>query len=153
MIEPPTEIAGLYKDKRWLEIQPGIAIDVKGNPIVVPQPLAFRISSEAPKKDFLTVYVVVEYVDPDHLINNNRQFIQETFRINEKTTLPEANEVELCRILLEQGSDVELLVNTDVFNPAANNLDLRYRQQAKVRCAKQINIGYFYQSKQLKLIN
>ena len=142
LIEPPTEIAGLYKDKRWLEIQPGIAIDVKGNPIVVPQPLAFRISSEAPKKDFLTVYIVVEYVDPDHLISNNRQFIQETFRINEKTTPPEANEVELCRILLEQGSDVELLVNADVFNPAANNLDLRYRQQAKVRSSRQIKIAY-----------
>jgi len=143
LIEPPTEIAGIYKDKRWLEIQPGIAIDVKGNPIVVPQPLAFRISSEAPKKDFLTVYVVVEYVDPEHLINNNRQFIQETFRINEKTTPPEANEIELCRILLEQGSDVELLVNTDVFNPRANNLDLRYRQQAKVRSSRQIKIASF----------
>ena len=143
LIEPPTEIAGLYKDKRWLEIQPGIAIDAKGNPIVVPQPLAFRISSEAPKKDFLTVYVVVEYVDPEHLINNNRQFIQETFRINEKTTPPEANEIELCRILLEKGSDVELLVNTDVFNPRANNLDLRYRQQAKVSSSKQINVAFF----------
>ncbi|BAY81558.1 hypothetical protein NIES267_10350 [Calothrix parasitica NIES-267] len=143
LIEPPTEIAGLYKDKRWLEIQPGIAIDVKGNPIVVPQPLAFRISSEAPKKGFLTVYIVVEYVDPDHLINNNRQFIQETFRINEKTTSPEANEIELCRILLEKGSDVELLVNTDVFNPRENNLDLRYRQQAKVSSSKQINVAFF----------
>ena len=152
LIEPPTEIAGLYKDKRWLEIQPGIAIDAKGNPIVVPQPLAFRISSEAPKKGFLTVYVVVEYVDPEHLINNNRQFIQETFRINEKTTAPEANEIELCRILLEQGSDVELLVNTDVFNPVANNLDLRYRQQAKFRSSRQIKIAYL-NSEQITKVN
>lgn len=142
LIEAPTEIAGLYKDKRWLEIQSGIAIDAKGNPIVVPQPLAFRISSEAPKKDFLIVYVVVEYVDPEHLISNNRQLIQETFRINEKTTPPEANEVELCRILLEQGSDVELLANTDVFHPRANNLDLRYRQQARVRSSRQVKVAY-----------
>lgn len=142
LIEAPTEIAGLYKDKRWLEIQPGIAIDAKGNPIVVPQPLAFRISSEAPKKSSLTVYVVVEYVDPEHLLNNNRQLIQETFRINEKTTPPEANEIELCRVLLEQGSDVELSVNADVFNPGKNNLDLRYRQQAKVRSSIRVKIAY-----------
>lgn len=151
LIEPPTEIAGLYKDKRWLEIQPGIAIDAKGNPIVVPQPLAFRVSSEAPKKGFLTVYVVVEYVDPEHLLNNNRQLIQETFRINEKTTPPEANEIELCRILLERGSDVELSVNADVFNPGKNNLDLRYRQQAKVRSSRQIKIAYLTDDETAKI--
>ncbi|MEO0932516.1 MAG: hypothetical protein AAFY21_01780, partial [Cyanobacteria bacterium J06641_2] len=142
LIEPPTEIAGLYKDKRWLEIQPGIAIDVNGNPIVVPQPLPFRISSDVPKKGFQIIYVVLEYVDPDDLINNNRQLIPETFRINEKTTSPEAKEIELCRILLEQGSDVELFDSVDVLNPGVNNLDLRYRQQVKFRCSREVKIAW-----------
>ncbi len=142
LIEAPTEIAGLYKDKRWLEIQPGIAIDVKGNPIIVPQPLAFRISSDTPKKGFQIIYVVLEYVDPDDLINNNRQLITETFRINEKTTSPEAKEIELCRILLEQGTDVELFNSVDVLHPGVNNLDLRYRQQVKARCSRQVKVAW-----------
>ncbi|MCJ8282747.1 MAG: hypothetical protein MJK14_23765 [Rivularia sp. ALOHA_DT_140] len=141
-MEPPTEIAGLYKDKRWLEIQPGIAIDVNGNPIVVPQPLPFRISSDVPKKGFQIIYVVLEYVDPENLVNNNRQLIPETFRINEKTTSSEANEIELCRILLEQGNDVELFNSVDVLNPGVNNLDLRYRQQVKIRCSREVKVAW-----------
>ncbi len=53
--------------------------------------------------------------------------------------------------MLEQGSDVELLVNADVFNPGKNNLDLRYRQQAKVRSSRQIKIAYLTDDETAKI--
>ncbi|BAZ41863.1 hypothetical protein NIES4101_78310 [Calothrix sp. NIES-4101] len=142
VINPPEDIAGQYKDRRWLQIQPGLAIDGKGNPIIVPQPLVFRIASEAPAKGSLTVYIVVNYVDPDKLHNqSDRQFVQETFRIDEKTTPPNGTEVELCRILLTPG-EVELVNALDVLQPGINNLDLRYRSWAQLRIQKQVVVTY-----------
>ncbi|AFZ01386.1 DUF4159 domain-containing protein [Calothrix sp. PCC 6303] len=142
VIDAPEEVAGQYKDRRWLQIQPGLAIDGKGNPIIVPQALAFRIASEAPAKGSLTVYVIVNYVDPDKLQNqSDRQFVQETFRIDEKTTPPNGTEVELCRILLTPG-EVELVNAPDVLQPGINNLDLRSRNCAQLRIQKQVVVTY-----------
>ena len=50
---PAPEYASVqYRDGRWLEIKPGIAIDLQGNPIVVPELETYRIASEnlSPKK-------------------------------------------------------------------------------------------------------
>jgi hypothetical protein len=58
--------------------------------------------------------------------------IREWFRIDEKTTPPNATEVELCRIKLQPGT-IRLEKPTDVLFPEANQLDLRYRTQAKAR--------------------
>jgi hypothetical protein len=89
-----------YRDGRWLQIQPGIAIDLVGNPIVVPEPIEFRISSENLTPDSISVYLVVSYVNPEKLRRKEqREIIQETFRIDEKTNPPGDLEVELCRIL------------------------------------------------------
>ncbi|AKG20484.1 hypothetical protein [Calothrix sp. 336/3] len=141
-IAAPQEVSSEYRDGRWLEIQPGLAIDAQGNPIVVPEALVFRIGSELPKSGFLTVYIVIDYVDPDKLqFQNNRQFVCETFRINEKTSVPQNTEIELCRILLQPG-DVELKIADDVFAPTVNEIDLRYRQQAQMRAIESVRIGY-----------
>lgn len=53
VITAPAEAAAKFRDCRWLEIQPGIAIDLEGNPIVVDpstdklQPARFAIASES----------------------------------------------------------------------------------------------------------
>ncbi len=133
LIASPTEVAAQYRDGRWLQVQPGIAIDLIGNPIVVPEPMEYRIVSENLTQDSLMVYLVVSYVDPDKLRRKEqREIVQETFRLDEKISPPGELEVELCRILLS--SDVVKLENpTDVFFPKFNNLDLRYRNQARSR--------------------
>ena len=45
VIPAPEEVAAQYRDNRWVQIQPGIAIDLEGNPIVVPHQINFRIAT------------------------------------------------------------------------------------------------------------
>ena len=145
VIQPPRDIPAQYRDFRWLRIQSGIAIDARGNVIVVPQPLDFRIASIA-KEKALTVYLIISYVDPENLQTNSHQdIITETFRVDEKINLPSDSEIELCRILLQPSSDPlaqDNLTNAiDLLNPEPNSLDLRYRRQAGIRPQKVIRIG------------
>ena len=37
MIAADSEVPSVYKDGRGIQVQPGIAIDLQGNPIIVPQ--------------------------------------------------------------------------------------------------------------------
>lgn len=135
LIPPPAEIAAKFRDRRWLEIQPGIAIDVEGNPIVVDEATdrTYRIKTEAPVTGTLTVYLVVSYVEPE---NPERQqdteVLREWFRFDEKTHPPSAKEIEVCRIELQPGT-VKLENPKDVLFPEFNQLDLRYRIQARSR--------------------
>lgn len=132
IIPAPADLPAQYRDGRWLQIQSGIAIDLVGNPIIVPQPIDFRITSESHNQP-LIVYVVLSYVDPDKLQRQtSKEIIQETFRIDERTSPPSNLEVELCRILLQPGS-VQLEKSANVFVPGVNSLDLRYRLRPKAR--------------------
>lgn len=138
IIAAPDEIAAEHRDERWLQIQQGVAIDGYGNPIVVPQAIAFRIASPAPISGSFTIYITLRYVDPDRLQGqSDRDLVQETFRIDETSTPPSSDEVELCRIQLIPG-EVRLLPAADVLNPIANTLDLRYRQWAQARPMQQV---------------
>jgi len=135
LIDPPTEAPAKFRDRRWLEIQPGIAIDVEGNPIIVDQSVnrEFRLAIEAPTSGTLTVHLVVRYVEPQNLEQKqDAEVIREWFRFEQKTTPPSANEVELCRIKLQPGI-IQLENPIDVFFPKVNQLDLRYRTRAKAR--------------------
>lgn len=145
VIAAPANIPAQYRDGRWLQIQSGIAIDLVGNPIVVPQPIDFRITSDL-KEQPLIVYVVLSYVDPDKLQRQtSREIVQETFRIDERTTPPSDLEVELCRVLLQPGS-VQLEKSADVFFPSVNNLDLRYRLQPKARTQGVVRVAQLTQN-------
>jgi hypothetical protein len=135
LIEPPNDIPSQYRDKRWVQVQPGIAIDLFGNLIVIPDRIDFRITSAALMGKPLMVYLVVSYVDPDGLVreeNGTGDIVTESFRIDEKNSPPAEWEVELCRILLQPG-EVELSTALDPWFPGVNHLDLRYRPQANAR--------------------
>jgi hypothetical protein len=141
LIAAPDDLAPEHRDGRWLQIQQGVAIDGYGNPIVVPQAIAFRIASPAPITDFLTIYIVLRYVDPDRLQGlGDRDLVQETFRIDETSTPPTHDEVELCRVRLQPG-EVKLIPAVDVLNPIANSLDLRGRQLAQARPVQQVRLA------------
>ncbi len=132
VIPAPDEIAAQYRDGRWIKIQSGIAIDLVGNLIIVPEPMEFRIASEAKEQPIL-VYIVISYVDPEKLHRKEPKCqIQETFRIDEKISYPDDLEVELCRIILMPGT-VQLSQPSHVFFPSENQVDLRYRQQVIAR--------------------
>ena len=134
VIPAPEEVAAQYRDNRWVQIQPGIAIDLEGNPIIVPHQIDFRIATELKESEPVTVYLVAQYRDPDCLGESpDLDILQETFRIDERSRPPERSEVELCRVLLRSPQQELLCTPTDVFFPGYGDLDLRYRRQARAR--------------------
>ncbi|MFB8792560.1 MAG: DUF4159 domain-containing protein [Potamolinea sp.] len=153
IIPPPSEVRAQYRDGRWLQIQPGIAIDLYGNFIIVTEADNFRIVSENRQKKPLTVYLTISFVDPEKLRRRQQgELVRETFRIDEKTSPPSQSEVELCRIVLppcleeNNPAPVKLENPIDVFVPKFNNLDLRYRQIARSRSPFLVRVGQINQS-------
>ncbi len=142
LIAPPDNVSSVYRDNRWVQIQPGIAIDVFGNPIIVASAIDFRITTNPLPGESLLIYLVISYVDPDNLQSQEqREIVQETFRIDEKSVPPNDKEIEVCRILLHTGEDDEenknknlsLEIPQDVFFPGSNAIDLRFRQMVVSR--------------------
>lgn len=146
-IAPPETVKAEYRDRRWLEIQAGIAIDLFGNLIVVPTPVSFRLASENRTAAPLAIYLVVRYVDPEELSRRlSGDLVKETFRLDEKSSPPELSEIELCRILLPPAGEnppatAELSVAADVFHPSYHHLNLLHRPQARSRPQMLVSIG------------
>jgi hypothetical protein len=132
-------------DGRLLQIQPGIAIDAAGNPIIVPQVEEFRLQSQAAPGQALQVHLVVNYVDPEVLRHPpNQATVQETFRIVETLHLA-PQDVELCRIqILPDTTTIQFPAN--VFAPTAAQLDFRRRRTPKLNGQTQIRVGQLVQN-------
>ncbi|MBW4613766.1 MAG: DUF4159 domain-containing protein [Desmonostoc vinosum HA7617-LM4] len=132
-IPAPRQVEAKFRDGRWVQIQPGIAIDLAGNLIIVPNPYDFPIDVEVATSEPIMIYLVAGYVDPDELRRTQKKdIVQETYRIDQVNSSPESFAIEICRILLQPG---QTTINqpTDVFFPGYNNIDLRYRRQAQMR--------------------
>jgi hypothetical protein len=146
LIPAPKDIPSQYSDQRWLQIQPGIAIDLIGNPIVVSQPIDFHIVIDINESEVRQIYIVISYVDPETLKTKEvKEFTPETFRIDQKITTPNPLEVELCRILLRPGNE-QLEPTQDVFFPNPNSLDFRYRQIARSRPSSIVRVAHLQTS-------
>ena len=141
VIPAPASMPAELRDRRWVEIQPGIAIDLVGNPIVVDEPVTFRITSEVIEAP-VTVYIVLAYVNPraKEWSGIPTNVVKEEFRINERTTPPAPDEVELCRIQLNHNWK-PLKDAAQVMHPAPQALDLRSRQQVRVRSQQPVQVG------------
>lgn len=156
LIPAPSTVANQFRDQRWLQIQPGLAIDVNGNPIVVPEPIDFRLASTVEPQRSTggetrhnaggeigkeTIYLVLRYVDPETLEgDDDTGIMRETYRIDERDRPPQANEIELCRIHL-QPDFVALAYAQDVLYPTPNTLDLRYRPYVCPRSTASIRVA------------
>jgi hypothetical protein len=146
-IAAPEDLPSKFRDGRWVQIQPGMAIDLQGNFIVVPTCLDFRISTIAYDNEIELVYLVLSYVDPAKLKRTSaNEILVETFRVNEKTDLPLDTDIEICRITISEGQ-LTVQKPVDVFSPSISQLDLRYRLQAKIRPQNSIRIACFHSQK------
>ena len=140
-IAAPAHIPAQYRqEKRWLRIEPGMAIDDWGNPIIVPESIDLRLAAY-PQQSAQTVYLIISYVDPDGLESiQETDFVREMFRIEEKLSPPSAGEIELCRILL-QSEVIELTNPKNVLFPQANQIDLRDRPTATIKAPKTVKVA------------
>lgn len=137
----PEAVEARYRNGRWIQVAPGIAIDAQGNPIVVTEPSVFQVQSRCEEETSKTVYIVLTYVDPDELrYPPGQDWVTELYRIVEKTTL-DVLDVELCRIQLTPG-EVALTIADDVFNPPPNTLDLTQRKSVRPQSAGVVSVAH-----------
>jgi hypothetical protein len=170
-ISAPSKVEAKYRDGRWVQIQPGIAIDLAGNLIVVPTPYDFPIDVDVASSEPLMVYLTVSYIDPEELrfsfreaspTRESRDTVRETYRFDQRNSTLDISEIEICRILLQAGQK-DITQPSEVFFPGYSNIDLRFRRQAQARpqaivkmaqvnhsdseCARNFfNLSYFLQS-------
>lgn len=150
---PKTSRANLQKQGRWLKIQPGIAIDIEGNPIVVDEnknidrsfPFVNPKISNRNFDEEITVYLVVSYEDNQTLLEEEGWKEREWFKFDQQLEPPNETQIELCRIKLRV-EDIaldrfELKKPQNVFFPEINEIDLRYRPSAKTRPQALVNIA------------
>lgn len=145
IIPAPAHSQARDRDERWVQVQPGMAIDLEGNLIVVPKPFDYHIDTELKESDPITVYLVVSYRDPDQLQPQTSEMVQETYRLEETISPPKDLDVELCRILLQAGK-AAIQIPEDVFFPGYNQLDLRYRMQAQARSQAYVRVAQLNRS-------
>lgn len=139
---PPKEVSANFRILPWLKIQPGIAIDWEGNPIIVPQAVNFPLRlPETTNNNPIDLYVVISYRDPEVLKSKSSgETLQETFRLDQKTNAPCDGEVELCRIQWQP--EITTISNPqNVIFPQLNEIDLRQRLQAKNRAEATVRIS------------
>ena len=133
----PETAPSKYRQPRWLTIQPGLAIDDRGNPIVVASPESCYLSAQPVEET--TLYIVLKHSE----LSAQAAVIQEAFQILEKDVPAEADEVELCRIRMAPGA-AAIALPDDVFSPALNQLDLRYRQAVQPRARLSVRVASWF---------
>ena len=141
LITPDSQAPKVFKDGRGIQIQPGIAIDLKGNPIIVPKPQNLHINKR-PQKDSFTVYVVADYRDPDDLdVAVTEEMLQEKFRLDVKVRPPNDLEIEICRVVFPANQDIKIGLAQDILRPGYNHLDFRHRQLASIKPLETVKIA------------
>ncbi|MEL6381641.1 MAG: hypothetical protein AAFQ89_04050 [Cyanobacteria bacterium J06626_18] len=152
LIAPPEVAHAQFKNAYWIEIQPGLAIDGEGNPIVVePEPAnnrTYPLILSTPLESDQTLYIVLRHVDPNQLeVSPKADRILERFRFDQRIDVLDPRDIELVRIRLSRGA-VTIAAPPNPLSPQENQLDLRYRPQAQIRSANWLNLGILTPSSQ-----
>jgi hypothetical protein len=121
-------------------IHPGLAIDPRGDIILVTQPQRYYLQP----KEAGTVYLIIEFrevgVERATYDGDRPARILEAYRIQQRESLPDEPHVELARLRVE-GSGQPVRESRDPLNPRANELDLRFRPVAAIRQRGELSVG------------
>jgi hypothetical protein len=154
------------KKNRWIRIQPGVAIDTQGNPIIIEAKSEiieakseiieaksdqsksneaedlrnFFIETKSIRPGSETIYIVLSFAEPNF---EEKDIASEKFRIDQTTEVPDENQIELCRFKLQVNSpdQLELKYPQNVFAPGLNELDLRHRKPVRPVPREFVQIG------------
>ncbi|MBW4652213.1 MAG: hypothetical protein KME20_04045 [Kaiparowitsia implicata GSE-PSE-MK54-09C] len=156
LINPPELAKSEYRQSRcWIEIQPGIAIDNQGNPIILDASAdrTFPIEINPPEHDSTIVYIVLSFAEPIPEEGFTGDTLKEQFRIDQITSSPSESQVEICRIKINKIEDDSLEGHSDkhvncgismpenALFPRFNELDLSYRKPVSLAPVKVVKIG------------
>lgn len=151
-------------DSFRLQISKGIAIDVAGNPVVLPGdcrlPIPFKLVPERSHRQFQTIYVVARYQDPETPDLIPPDYIDADDLLNSESPVPSEHaalehcqiverlklfpgDIELCRIQLERNAEA-IQPAPRVYAPGLNCLDFRYRAIAQLRPQGRVQVSQLY---------
>lgn len=161
VIPTPATARGKEFSYLWVRISPGIAIDLKGNPIISSTHRDFGIDPsklDPIQGNSQTVYLVAQYVDPEkkHGIDFSDDSQVEASGALPEDQLPERcrivqrsfaelqpEDVELCRVQLRRDSP-QLQPAPSVYFPGENALDFRHRLIAQPRSQGIVRVTQAY---------
>jgi hypothetical protein len=108
-------------------ILPGIAVDTQGQIIVLPEPTAYDLGSSQG-----LLYLLLTYEESHPIADREREdeilYVHAQFGVEARSSLPHTACVELARIR-RRSREAPIMVASDPAHPAANEIDLRFRQQ------------------------
>ncbi len=111
-------------------VLPGIATDPLGRTIVVSEPVAYDVG---PAQG--TLYLLLTYEESQPTANADEEdgplYLYSQFGIQATRTLPDTPFVELCRVR-RQSRESALVNARNRAHPGSNEIDLRFRLEAKV---------------------
>lgn len=145
VIATPAGVAPHFQTKSWIEVQPGLAIDGEGNPIVVGEETdrTYRIIIPPKNQGMQTLYLVLRHVDPRQLdLPNSTDRFQEQFRFDQRINQLESRDIELCRIQLSPGQE-SLAMPSQGLRPELGQLDFTQRQFVQLRSQRSLTLGIF----------
>jgi hypothetical protein len=138
----PDSIESEFRTRRWIEVQPGAAIDRFGNPIIVDAvskdnriERCFRIEPQPRPGERLLVHVALSFEEryqdspQDGVWREGFSFEQIVHPADDASFELPSHCLELCRILLE--GEVSLQNPVEPLSPQANQIDLRFRVKAQ----------------------
>lgn len=140
-----------------VEIQPGIAIDLYGNPIILTETKQHTVVSEVNNTDkpiYKLIYIEhreKKRNDGDNSDGKSPQIVEGVCMLGVQTNELKEHQLELCRIKLEPKEQVNLKPTRKIFEPESNTLDFRFRQQAAIRAEKIVRIAQLQHDKQTEL--
>lgn len=137
------EVVGWNPPDSSVVIYPGVAVDKDGYTIIVTEPQRFQVQS----REAGTVHLILQYRElPQEMAHSTGDedaqptYILETYRLESRMDFPEAAHIELARFQISGTSDV-VKDATDVQEPGADEIDLRFRIVSGPRPLGELAIG------------
>lgn len=122
---------------QYVFISPGVAVDSVGNVIVLNEPVAYDFGAKAEG----LLYLVLGHGEREAGgVDQDVKQIHAEFVVAARSSLPKRPTVELARVRL--GSAGQAIKNAEnPAHPAADELDLRFRDQVGPQAQRQVYIG------------
>jgi hypothetical protein len=132
---------------RMVYILPGVAVDLAGQIIVLPEAVAYDIGNDIEGQLFL----LLSYRESAPRSSNGNeqsspQFTESQYSITARPAIPDQPVVELARFNRESRTAF-LLDAQNPLEPRLNEIDLRYRHAIDLATASPMTVGVIYQGK------
>jgi hypothetical protein len=123
-------------------ILPGMAVDLRGEVIILTEPVAYDVGSAHG-----LLYLVLTYEESrptaDHDQEEGPRYIHSQFGVEARLTLPDTPYVELAR-LRRQDRESPLVDARDAEHPGPNEIDLRFRLQIGAAPQQVVSLAVSY---------